>query len=381
MKALLVGKDWFPNLAGGLNRYFYGEARALPAVGVSGTALVSALRPGQCAPFPLQAMAVEGAPLRERWRGARLAVRTALREEPAFIQAHFALYAYPWLRDIPSSVPFLFHFHGPYAYELAAERRGVKGQLQFVHAKILERAVYRRADRLFTLSEAFREIAQTRYGVPAMRLRVVPGGVDLTPYLAAPERFAARETLGWPQERPILLTVRRLARRMGLETLLEAMTEVRRAHPNALLLLGGTGELAGELETKMETFGLKESVRLLGYISESDLPLAYAAADLALVPSAALEGFGLVTVEALASGTPVLGTPIGGTPEILRGLEPNLLFDAATPEAIAARLLSALDGDLVLPDRAACRAYALRYGWEEVAPRLRALFEEAVYGV
>lgn len=377
MRALLVGKDWFPNIAGGLNRYFYGEVNALPKVGVCGTALVSSCQPGQNAPMTLRGMAAEGAGLRERWRGARQQVCAALDAGVDVVNAHFALYACSWMRDLPRDVPLVFLFHGPYADELAAERSGLKGRVQFQMARVLEKAVYRRASRVITLSEAFRDIAAARYTIPSERIRIVPGGVDLAPYAAAPDRREARTRLGWEQDRPILLTVRRLAKRMGLEMLIDAMQTVHRTHPNALLLIGGKGAIRPELESRIEKLGMQDCVKMLGFIADEELPLYYAAATAAIVPTVALEGFGLVTAEALASGTPVLGTPIGGTPEILHGLDPRLLFNAAESGAIAERIAEALSGSLELPDADTCRRYANRYGWETVAPRLRTIFEEA----
>ena len=172
--------------------------------------------------------------------------------------------------------------------------------LRVALAKHIERRVYGRADRIVTLSEAFATEACERYGVSRDKVRVVPGGVDAHPFLAAPARAAARERLGWPVERPIFLSVRRLTRRMGLENLIAAFQIVRGAHPNALLLIGGTGHLATVLHRQIEERGLQDSVRLLGFVPDADLPLAYAAADVTVVPTLALEGFGLVTLESLA---------------------------------------------------------------------------------
>ncbi len=378
MKALLVGMEWFPNRAGGLNRYFYEEVHALPTVGIGGSALVTAFRSGQSAPLALRAMADEGANGRQRRYGARREVRAALGEGVDVINAHFALYAYPWLCDLPTAMPLVVNFQGPWADEMAAEASGMRARLRVALARRIEKRVYARADRLITLSHAFSTLVQERYGVLSERVRVVSGGVDTTPYLAAPTRNDARARLGWPADRPILLAVRRLARRMGLENLLDAMATVTRAQPDALLFIGGKGAIAEELQARIERLNLTRNVRMLGFVPDADLPLAYAAATLCVVPTVALEGFGLVTVEALASGTPVLGTPVGGTPEILRGLDPALVFADATQEAIAERLLAALSGDMELPDSAACRAYAARYDWSVIAPQIRGVFEEAL---
>jgi glycosyltransferase involved in cell wall biosynthesis len=117
---------------------------------------------------------------------------------------------------------------------------------------------------------------------------------------------------------------------------------------------------------------------MFGFVPEADLPALYAAADFSVVPTVALEGFGLVTVESLASGTPVLGTPVGATPEILSPLEPQLVFEAPTAEAMAQRLTEVLSGRIRLPGREACREYAQRYGWDAVTPRILEVYREAV---
>ena len=164
---------------------------------------------------------------------------------------------------------------------------------------------------------------------------------------------------------------------MGLENLIDAMESMRRAHPHARLLIGGTGPIAAELEARIRERDLNAHVKLLGFIAEPDLPLAYAAADLSLVPTVALEGFGLITVESLASGTPVMCTPIGGTPEILEGLSSELIFASPSPTDMAARIEAALSGKTALPDAVQCREYSARYGWPQVLPRIQTVFQEA----
>ncbi len=377
MRALLVGMHWFPNRAGGLNRYFFEAVHALAEGGLTGTAVVTEVKPEQKSPLALRSMAPENASGGERRLGVRRVVREELSRGVDIVNAHFALYAYPWLSDLPASTPLVSHFHGPWAMELAVESRGIKNLIRVAMARHMERRVYGSALRVITLSQAFADIAHERYGVPKDRLRVVPGGVNTALYCSAPERRLARERLGWPQDRPILLAVRRLSRRMGLEQLLEAVAAVRRRHPNVLALIGGKGALTAELQATIEREHLQENARLLGFIADEDLPAAYAAADLTLVPTVALEGFGLVIVESLASGTPALGTPVGGIPEILRAWHPELVTDAPTSAAMAERIDAILSGRVTLPDPEECRIHAGRYDWKLVVPQLLAIFEEA----
>jgi glycosyltransferase involved in cell wall biosynthesis len=374
--------EWLPDQpgAGGLPRYFHGLVEALPSAGVEGTALVSrgSRRSAIGHTFAVEPMSENGSSLLRTMKRARDLGQAEWERGIDLVNAHFALYAHRLVRAMPRTMPLVVHFHGPWAEETAAEHGPLIGRARYAVAKRIELGVYHRADRIITLSQAFAQILRERYGISEDRIRVVPGGVDLTRYLAAPAREEARRRLGWPTDRPIVLTVRRLVRRMGLELLVEAAARIQCDCPDVLVLIGGKGPLHQELQQRIDCAELQDHVRLLGLIPENDLPLAYAAADLSVVPTVKLEGFGLVTVESLASGTAVLGTPIGGTPEILRGLDVNLVLDGATADAIAQRASAVLRGALVIKSCQECRAYAARYDWAQVAPHIRRVFQDAI---
>ena len=243
----------------------------------------------------------------------------------------------------------------------------------------LERAVYRRGNRFIVLSEAFRDILHRDYGVPLERVRVIAGGVNVGRFATKTTRREARERLGWRQDRPTILAVRRLAQRMGLKDLIEAMDKVRVSVPDAQLLVAGTGPLAKALNAHVRALGLEDSVRFLGFVSDEDLTLAYRAADLTVVPTVALEGFGLVAVESLAAGTPVLVTPVGWLPEVVRELSPDLVLPTTGADSLAEGLAASLEGELVLPSAQSCQAYAReRFDWPVVASRVRGVYTEAI---
>jgi glycosyltransferase involved in cell wall biosynthesis len=296
-------------------------------------------------------------------------------QRPDLVASHFTLFTAPLGRHLKER-PLVMHFHGPWAAESAVAGEGRPA----TRVKLLiEQQVYRRARRFIVLSEAFREVLHRNYGVPYERVRIVPGGVDVGRFALDVTRAEARARLGWPVDRPVVLAVRRLQRRMGLETLLAAMKAVRARVPEVQLLIAGTGPLAAELEARVDALGLHQHVRLLGYLLDDDLPLAYRAADLTVVPTAALEGFGLITLESLAAGTPVLVTPVGGLPEAVRGLSERLVLAGSDVAALVDGLGDALAGDLPLPDPAACRAYAeAHFSWPIIARQTRAVYEEAL---
>jgi glycosyltransferase involved in cell wall biosynthesis len=143
-------------------------------------------------------------------------------------------------------------------------------------------------------------------------------------------------------------------------------------------LVGGSGRLADELRTRVSTQELAEHVHFLGRVPEADLALAYRAATLTVVPTVALEGFGLVAAESLAAGTPVLATPVGGLPEVLQDLAPELVLPGTGPSALAEGLSAALNGTMRLPDARQCADFArARYDWTNVARRVRDVYASA----
>ena len=219
----------------------------------------------------------------------------------------------------------------------------------------------------------------TRYAIPGERIRVVPGCVDVDQFDLPLSRADARRRLQLPQDRPVVLAVRRLVRRMGLEDLIEAMIRVKAKHPDVLLLIAGKGRLAEELQARISDAGLDDNVRLLGFVPDQHLAALYRAANVSIVPTVALEGFGLITVESLASGTPVLVTPVGGLPEAVAALSGNLVLPSTGADAIAEGLIGALDGTLALPGEDACRSYAREYfDTPVIARRVAAVYGEAI---
>ena len=316
-----------------------------------------------------------GVTVSRRLLAFRQTLQQRLNGRPSLVAAHFALYAWPIL-DILNTRPFVVHFHGPWAEESTAEHERI-GKTTLKAA--IERAVYWRADRCIVLSQAFGAILHKRYGVPRSRIRIVPGAVEADRFRVSLSRPDARKELGWPRSRPTVLTVRRLVSRVGIAELVEAMTSVVQAHPDVLLCVAGTGPREEALRQVVAREGLESHVRFLGFVPEQDLPLAYRAADLTIVPTQELEGFGLITLESLAAGTPVLVTPIGGLPEAVSGLSKGLVLNGKSPKAIAAGLSEALSGDLSLPSSEACEAYVRRnFSWKIITEQTLTVYREVM---
>ncbi len=271
--------------------------------------------------------------------------------------------------------PLALVFHASTVLEMRFERRAMPfgkrvAALALDPALVaLERRAVRAARGLLVLSRFSESIVRRRHPTAADRVHVVGGGVDATFFEPPVEPDARREALGIPPG-ILLLTARRLEPRMGVDLLVDAVSQL--ADERVVLGIAGDGSLRPRLETRIRELGLERRVKLLGRVSEADLRSLYAATDLFVLPTAAYEGFGMATVESLAQGTPVLGTAIGATPEILADLGEEFVAPDARAEVLAAairRLLPLLTPEL----RMRARVLALeRYHWDVAIARWEA---------
>lgn len=375
VRALQVGCVWPSDRAGGGDRVFADLAKHLPSNGIGVEALVAGPAvPDQPMSSRLSSFGATTDGTRARWLGARKAIADRVDAGAVDVLAtHFALYASAAIGRL-RRVPHVVHFHGPWAAE---SRQEGASRLSALAKWGIERSVYRSAARVIVLSQAFAAVAERDYGIPAERIRIIPGGADLQRFLIGDSRADARRRLGWPIDRPILVAVRRLVRRTGVDRLIDALSIVAGAVPGVLLFIGGTGPLRGALEQRVAELQLGHAIRFLGYVADEDLPRVYRAADLNVIPTVALEGFGLTAVEALAAGTASMVTPIGGLPEIVSVLSPHLVLASTDAADIARGLTDALSGHLPLPDDAACRAFAVeRFSARQMAARVAAVYNE-----
>jgi glycosyltransferase involved in cell wall biosynthesis len=171
---------------------------------------------------------------------------------------------------------------------------------------------------------------------------------------------------------------------MGLENLIEALSEVIKIAPDVYMVIGGDGPFRKELEVKSVTLGVKDFIRFEGFIPEEILPDYYRMADLFVLPTKELEGFGLVTLEAMASGVPVLGTPVGGTKEILGKFDPSFIFKDTTPDSIAELIIEKYHIIKEDPEKwseisTSCRRYVEEnYSWEKHVDALERLLKKTL---
>ncbi len=270
-------------------------------------------------------------------------------------------------------VPWAYFFLSPWAAEWRIEHPDAGWFSRLLNEGFrnrLERRALQAAPRAFVASEFMRgRLLEHHPEIPVSRIDIIPGAVDLCRFRPDGPPAAARARFGIGPG-PVVLTVRRMVERMGIDLLLRAASRV----PGIELVLGGDGPHRARLESLARELGLR--ARFLGFVPDEDLPALYRSADLFVLPTRFLEGFGFVAIEAMACGTPALGTPVGAIPEVLGPL--GLLFREPTEEAVAQGIRSFFGSrDASLPAR--CREHvASRYDLEAVGALTEGLLERVI---
>ncbi|MFD9663778.1 glycosyltransferase family 4 protein [Rhodococcus sp. NPDC059968] len=352
----MTGAEWFTSGPGGLNRYFtdlFSTLNQLPGVDVSAAAFGKPERGGR-------SWGPVGASTLSR---AYTAFRdTSALPPDAVIDRHFCLYGRSAI-GAHGKHPLVVHFHGPWA----AESRMVGAGEMVARSKYwIERLRYAGADRFVVLSKHFRNLLVDSYQVPEGKIRVIPPGVDL-------DRFRPSDS---PSASCTILCVRRLERRMGIHVLLRSWRAVIAAHPDARLVIVGTGTEESALRVQAAEAGYRDSITFEGNATDGRLAQLYGQAALTIVPSVALEGFGLIALESLAAGRAPIVTECGGLPDSVQELDPSLIVPTGDADALGDRIVRALDGQVPGPEQ--CRAHAETFSWDAASQQHISMYEELV---
>jgi glycosyltransferase involved in cell wall biosynthesis len=289
-------------------------------------------------------------------------------------------------------VPKVCHFHSSWYDEEKINQIGTETseipwrlQIQLQLIRLMEWTGYAVSRSILFLSEYSKNRFLKYYPFTPPKLCVIPGGVDteeFTPPNSAEEVNSIREKLKLSVEIPLLLTVRRLEQRMGLENLICAAGILHRQSPDLKfqMVFTGKGSLKERLEQLILEQGVSHCVQLVGLVPRETLPLYFRCADLFVLPTIAIEGFGLVTAEAMASGLPVMGTPVGATVEILKQVDERLLFKNTSPEALAEGIETFLKAPENFREmRSQCRDLAqAQYSWGTVVKKIEQEFIKAL---
>jgi len=287
---------------------------------------------------------------------ANVGYRRRVRTLPADLVVGFDLDGF---LTAPRGIRYVVALKGVAADELRFERGWTR--LRFHLLARLERANVRRADRVIATSEYSRGAAMAAYDLPPGKIGVVPEGIDVATW----EHRGVQEQGGGA---PVIVSVARQYPRKNTATLIRAMPRVTSAVPGTRLRIIGGGPEVPRLEALVRRLGLTETVELTGSLGgAAQVRDELARADVFCLPSRQ-EGFGIVFLEAMAAGLPIVAAARGAVPEVAPHGEVSLLVDPDDVEGLAGALVRTLE-DPVLRRRLV-QAGAARwrnYSWPRIA--------------
>ena len=280
-------------------------------------------------------------------------------------------YPIPWLKAYPLFKAVvkkcdLVHAHGhPYPSSLLACKVAKQFRKPFIvtqhntfidydnwlnlaenlNDRTIGATVLKKADKVITVSRATRQYV-LRLGADKTKTSVIYNGVD-EDFFQPMNKEKCRDRLALPKDRTIVLSIRRLVYKNGLDTLIEAASHLVREHDKLLFLLVGTGPDRGMIENSIKKLKLTNNVTLAGFVPDEQLPYYYSSADCFVIPSGSGEGLPMVLLEAMACGLPVVSTISGGTAEIIKEGVNRFLTPPREPELLANEISK------VISDRAA----------------------------
>jgi glycogen synthase len=245
----------------------------------------------------------------------------------------------------------------------------------YIHG--VERWMANRADRVITCSAYMREHVADVYGLEESRIAVIPNGIDPSELVPVADLHTLRSRFARPDEKLVLL-VGRLVYEKGFQLALEALPGLIQRVGDVRFLVAGSGTAEGELREQASALGLDPHGTFLGWIGDDVLHSLYRIADLTVVPSI-YEPFGLVALEAMASGCPCLVADTGGLREVVPNEDVGLRFRSRDPRSLASmaeRLLT----DEELRDRLVAEAseHVLSFDWADVARQVGEVYTELV---
>lgn len=245
-----------------------------------------------------------------------------------------------------------------------------------------ERRLVHRLDRIVAATRHEQQLLRQIFRVPPERVSVIPLGVNLGRF-APGDRAAARAELGIGDDEHILLAIGRIQPLKGLDILIRSLAEVTDREGLSLWIIGGDDRAEAEiarLRALAEEFGVASLVRFVGPVDHEALPTYYHAADVVVMPSF-YESFGLVAVEAMASGVPVVASRVGGLSSTVSDGRTGYLIPWRCPEPFAEKIEVLLRNDQLRTSLGSAAAERMQmYSWPEISRQLCELYAELLSG-
>jgi len=250
-------------------------------------------------------------------------------------------------------------------------------QVERINDLTVGKETLKEADKIIAVSNATKNYVVS-LGAKASNVEVLHNGVDLKRFRPMPKvKEEMRRKLGIPQDAIVVLTVRRLVYKNGVDTLIDSANIAVKKNPKIVFLVVGKGPDMDSVQMQIEQLGIEQNLRLTGFVPDQDLHLYYNTADLFALPSKSGEGLPLVALEAMSCGLPVIATNVGGISEIMEDTYGKLV-PPNNPEALAKTILEFAETDFSLLKNELRAIVEEKYGWDKNVERLMEIYQELI---
>lgn len=391
MKVLILSWEYPPRIIGGLGTHVHQLAVNLARLGVN-VHVVTKDSPGAPDYEESEGVKIHRVPLyppeipQEDWVSWTLQFNVALLERAVPLinerigKVHI-LHAHDWLVAHASialkhayRIPLVATIH---ATEYGRHQGNLPGPMQKIIHQI-EWWLTFESVRTICCSNYMRDEVVRIFELPPDKVTVIPNGIEYEIFNVDPDRERIFRQFIHPDRRMVFF-VGRLVYEKGVQTVIEAMPMVLEEVPDLCFLVAGTGPHARALQAMVEELGLGEKIKMLGFVDSEVLVKFYKCADLTVVPSL-YEPFGMVVLEAMVAGCPVIVADTGGLKEIVVHEETGLCFKPGNPQSLAQAMIRVLK-DEKLAQRLtndARRFIGEKYNWGRIARHTMEVYEHSI---
>jgi len=291
-------------------------------------------------------------------------------------------------KDLPAT----YIFHAPSIKELKIQGLDRERRMWWIKyfrkpftkwTNFCENTAVKKASALAVMSQFMRmQLLTTHEELKGKKhVHILSSGINLNLFSPINEekKQELRKELNIKKNEIVFISIRRLVERMGIDNLIDATKLLVDEYPKLRLKILGEGLLKEKIKQQIKRLKLEKVITLIGIIPRKKLVEAYQSADCFVLPTKALEGLGISTLEALACRLPAMGTPAGATPEILENINPKLLFRSIRPEHIALGMKWFIDEGINLNLGEKGRKYVEKnHNWNKITAHLEEILNETI---
>ena len=275
-----------------------------------------------------------------------------------------------------NKVPFVVTYHAD-----AQESGGnlIRNWAQIIYNRSILKNVLNGADVIIATSNSY--INESKFlGDYRDKIEVIPNGINLEEFEISLSKEECRDKLGLPHDKKIILFFGNIVAYKGPHILLKAFSKVKAQFNDLKLVFAGRGEMQEELAESAAKLGIKNDVLFTGYVDDRLKPFYYKSADIFCLPSITMaEAFGIVNLEAMACGIPVISSKLGGIPDVVIDKETGLLVKPEDEEALAESLIFLLENeDIASKMGKNGKKKVEEYSWEKIAGKTQEIYERLI---